>query len=247
MNRKYKILLFCLIFVIAAPTFTSGQDPAPALQEVGTYRWLDGCVEDGKVCGSSRFGNGLASLILTVNRVSIDVVLVDTGNLILVATVVGNDTRQPIDVIPDLFSLTSVKEKPRPLKRIDPDWLAKKSDEKKARADIEWMKTALSLSTERVKVETRLSPVPGDYNEVASEPGTSGKEPEPGRANSPKETGAGILDTFRVMALRPVALPARKFASGIVYFEVDKEADHLLLSIPAGGYVFEFPFVRKTQ
>ncbi|HET9532406.1 MAG TPA: hypothetical protein VFQ92_18760, partial [Blastocatellia bacterium] len=180
MNQKHKRLLFLLLIMMGAPFTVMAQDAHPAAQEVGTYHWQDGCTQDGKVCGRQMYRDGLALLSLTVNGVSVDIVLVDTGKVMLVATSVGNDTRQTIDVVPQLFSLNAVKPKPKNLSFLAPDLFERKTG-KVADSDVNWMMTALALAKSRMTTETRLSAVKGG-DPASSKPDSKGKdEDESGR------------------------------------------------------------------
>jgi hypothetical protein len=216
--------------MIGAPYTAMAQNPQAEQQEVGTYSWQDGCTQDGKVCGRQMYRDGLALLSLTIAGVSVDVVLVDTGKVILVATAVGNETRRKIDLIPQLFTLRVIKPKPKNLNFLDPDSFARKMG-KSAGSDVSWMMTAAAFAKSRTAAETGLSAI--------AEGGLKD------RTESQLEGGASDARVIHEVALRESIVPSRCFITGIVFFEGDKEADQLLLRIPAGGYIFEFPFVRR--
>jgi hypothetical protein len=251
MSLKYKRRLFSLIVMIGTPLTAMAQSS----QEIGTYRWEDGCKQEGKVCGSQKYRDGLALLTLIVNGISVDVVLVDTGKLTIVAAVVGNNTKHPIDVIPELFTLQVTES--RNLKLYDPEELSKKMG-KEAQSDASWMMTASALATSRMTSQAGPggdSPASDDSGNIVA--GTRSRyATRPREATKPKglaldrasarvEEGASAAEMVSELAMRAESVPAQSAASGLVFFESDKKVGQLLLKIPAGGYVFEFPFVRR--
>ena len=225
MYRKcYKLFLAILITVSLAST-TLSREFQPGFQEAGTYRWQDGCVQDGTVCGSIKIKYGFALLSLTAHGISVDIVLVDTGKLIVVAAAVGNTTKQPIYVLPEQFSLYDTELTPKKLKQFDSESLVRKKD-KDDISDSNQILTAIDLVKSRISADPNLIPA---------------KLPDTNQSQNLKADAQVI----REMVLRADSLLPKKFVIGAVYFESDQKVNNLLLSVSVGGYVFEFPFVRN--
>lgn len=227
MYRKLFRLAISITIVLSLSSATQSRNYRTSPQEVGTYRWQDGCTQDGTVCGSIKIKYGLALLSLIAHGISVDIVLVDTGKVIAVAAAVGNATKQPIFILPEQINLYDVEVTPRKLKLLDPELLAKKKDKDDV-SEGDQIITAIDLVKSRVSIDNGLS---------------SFKLPRinPSR-NIIEDTDAKVI---REAALRGDSLPSKKFIVGVVFFESDKKVNNLLLSIPIGGYVFEFPFVRN--
>jgi len=224
MHRKCNWLWVSIILVTALPPLAMAQDVQTGAQETGTYRWQEGCVQDGKVCGSIAIKNGLALLSMTVHGVRVDLVLADTGKLLLIAAAIGNGTKQPIFVLPEQFNLYDMGSKQRRLKILDPGTLARRK-EKDALGDSQLIMTAVDLALSQIGTNTGLSALRPDSLRTES-------------LNDPE-------GPVRQMALRADNIPSQKFVAGVVCFEGDKQVSQLLLSIPVGGYVIEFPFARQ--
>src|SRR5262249_2535522 len=128
MVRKRHTLLFSLIIAISLPFTTTAQDPQTTSQEAGTYRWQEGCVQDGKVCGSIKVKDGLALLSLPGSGGRVDVVLLGKGKATVIAAAVGNATKHPIFVLPEQCSLYDTDVTPIKLKLYEPDSMAKKKE-----------------------------------------------------------------------------------------------------------------------
>jgi len=227
MYRKLFRFVISIIIVLSLSLATQSRNCLTRTQEVGTYRWQDGCTQDNAVCGSIKIKYGLALLSLIAHGISVDIVLVDTGKLVAVAVSVGNTTKQPIFILPEQINLYDTEVTPRKLKLLDPESLARKKDKDDV-SDGDQIITAVDLVKSRVSADNSLTPF---------------RLPRinPSR-NVIEDTDAKVI---REVALRGDSLPSKKFVVGVVFFESDKKVNSLLLSIPIGGYVFEFPFVRN--
>jgi hypothetical protein len=227
MHKKLFRFVFSIIVALSLLFSTQSANSLTCSQDVGTYRWQDGCTQDNSVCGSIKIKYGLALLSLIAHGVSVDIVLVDTGKVIAVAAAVGNTTKQPIFILPEQINLYDVEVISRKLKLLDSESLAKKKDKGDV-SEGDQIITAIDLVKSRVSVDNGLSPF---------------RLPRinPSR-NIIEDTDAKVI---REAALRGDSLPSKKFVVGVVFFESDKKVNNLLLSIPIGGYVFEFPFVRN--
>jgi len=227
MARKHNGLPLLILFILTClPASGTARDARAENQEVGTYRWQDGCVQEGQVCGSVAIKDGLALMSLTAHGVRVDIVLVDTGKMMLVATAVGNSTKHPIFILPEQFSLLATGPKPRRLKMLDLSSMTRK-EEKDPSSDNTLIMTATGLATSEIGVNTGLSAASQDQ-----------------RSRGVEKAGS-VAEVLRNMPLRAENIPPQMYVAGVICFETDKQVNQLLLSVPAGGYVFEFPFVRQ--
>lgn len=261
--------MYRLVILLLAVSFFCGQSIfAQSSQSVSqasnVHRWREGCTEDKQVCGSHQLMEGFFVERLDANGISVDAVLADTGQRIVVVLVVANATQSPIDVIPSLASLEALAPKAKNLKQQNAEELARKI-EKKTERDAKLSLLAAIFATRRSTTTTdsygsyggnvgitdnRGNSASGNYNGTYSGSSSStttrpdyemrGLAVESGRARI--ESASSEANAIREAALKANTVKPKEFICGVVFFERDSKSKNVLLRLPIGNQILEFPF-----
>jgi len=155
---------------------------------------------------------------ITMGSVSLAVSLRDTGWKMRADVLVANTGRLAFDVVPEWFHLESIERKRRGLEFQSPEQLAR-SLEKRS----EWS-AALFGSSPPIATGSVLEEPAPEIREVA-------------------DSNRHIEE----VALRATRVKPGENVFGAVFFERDRKIRNLLLTIPVGDRVFEFPFSISAE
>lgn len=254
-----------VLFVLALGCTALAQSTDVGLSQVSNvYRWKQGCTDDGSACGSQTLMNGFTIKRTKANGIILDVLMADTGQMIIAIVAVTNQTAQRFDVLPQAVSLQMIQPKDKVLKYEDPDALGRKI-EKRASGNAMLGVLAAAFATRSTTSQSSVSGfgmgnlsttdsrgnlTMGTYNGTYSGSATATTtQPDYqlralvlSRSQARIERSAREAQAIRQVALRANTLEPQGFLIGAIYFERDKKAKEVRLRIPVGGYVMEFPF-----
>jgi hypothetical protein len=202
----------------------------------GAARWQHGSA------GSSEFTNG-DKLVesLTVNGITVQVSLQDTGWKLRANVAVANSSLQPVYVLPRLLSLDEIAPSIKPLRYQDPAHIGKATNHQ-----ILWTASTAgpvggpqpdrsAYSNANVMSASYKLPSAPSPNFLAQHQALE--------EIAAKNSGA-LVDMAReinALALRDCTLKPSEKTAGAVWFERDSKSRELILRVPAGGVIFEFP------
>jgi hypothetical protein len=212
---------------------------APVLTN-GVARWQSGAR------GSVEFMSGDEAVeSLTVNGITVQVSLQDTGWKMRANIAVLNAAKQPLYVIPRLMTLDEAAPLIKPLRMQDPARMAKAANHQ-----ILW--TSASAGPSGGFQPQRASSASSSGNAYAfSYQLASNNAPENYLAQQQAaeqlvaRNQAPLLDMVRAideLSLRESTLKPSEKTAGSVWFERDSRSRQLVLRVPVGGVIFEFPF-----
>lgn len=220
--------------------------PAPransaALQH-GVARWQ----EDGDGCDQF-LSNGTLVESLTVNGITVQVSLHDTGWKLRANIAIANAGSEPIQFEPSKFILDEIGRNGKPLFYQDPEQLAKNVTHQ-----VLWTETtagpAITSSTSSpaaANVAYKTSSLPSitapNYllqHQYAEEDAVR---------KEGKQTLVNTAQQIRALALKPGAVEPNDKIAGAVWFERGKNPQQLMLRIPIENEMFEFPLSFKQQ
>jgi hypothetical protein len=214
------------VFIEVLKDIPAPAAPQPVVSAVahnGVARWQPGAA------GSEQFpGEDSAIESLTVNGVTVQVSLHDTGWKLRANVLVSNGNSQHINIDPTRFTLIESAPDVKQLAHEDPTKLVSAATHQilwtSASAyapEGHWTQSAQSNSATVLTVGYKV-PVPANNSKAMFS--------HLDEATNPKEA---VLHEGKIE-------PDHK-AEGAVWFERDKKAEHLLLRIPVDGVIFEFP------
>ncbi len=223
----------------AAKPATAARTPTPLAQNA-VVRWQPGAP------GADHFdSDGQLVESLTANGVTVQVSLLDTGWKLRANVAIANGSSRPVDVFPSLVALHEIAPNSKSLPYQDPAKLAKAMNHQ-----ILWTRSAAEEPGAAVLSAPHGSASAGKaYN--ASYP-VSSYRPASGPNYLAQHQAAeqmardndfsGTVKKIKALALYNAAIAPRDKTAGAVWFERDANAQRLLLRVPVGDQVFEFPF-----
>jgi len=204
----------------------------------GIARWQSG----GK--GSAQFRSGSESVeSLTANGVTVQISLQDTGWKMRANVAVVNSNKQAVYVLPRLVSLDELAPLIKPLRYQDPSQVAKAATHQllwtSANAapslSAQSQRSSGAAATELTSVSFKLPPTDPSPNYLAQH-------------QILEETAAknqsALVDLTREiksLSLQECTLKTSEKVAGAVWFDRDAKSSQLLLRVPVGGVIFEFP------
>ena len=204
----------------------------------GIARWQSG----GK--GSAQFRSGSESVeSLTANGVTVQVSLQDTGWKMRANVAVVNSNKQAVYVLPRLVSLDELAPLIKPLRYQDPSQVAKA-----ATHQLLWTSAnaAPSLSAQSQRSSNAAAP---ELTSVSFKlPPTDPSPNYLAQHQILEETAAknqsALVDLTREiksLSLQECTLKTGEKVAGAVWFDRDAKSSQVLLRVPVGGVIFEFP------
>lgn len=210
----------------------------------GIARWQSGSK------GSVQFRSGSESVVsLTANGVTVQVSLQDTGWKMRANVAVVNSNKRPVYVLPRLVSLDEVAPLIKPLRYEDPSQVAKAATHQllwtSANAapslSAQSQRTSVSSGSEFTAVSFKLPPADPSPNYLAQH-------------QILEETAAknqsALVDLTREiksLSLHECTLKSGEKVAGAVWFDRDAKSSQLLLRVPVGDVIFEFPLSFNHQ
>jgi len=202
----------------------------------GAARWQHGSA------GSSEFTNG-DKLVesLTVNGITVQVSLQDTGWKLRANVAVANSGLQPVFVLPKLLSLDEIAPSVKPLLFQDPGHIGKATNHQ-----ILW--TASTAGPTGGAQPDRSSSSSANFTaasyKLPSAPSPNYLAQHQALEEIAAKNQTALVDMAReinALALRECTLKPSEKTAGAVWFERDSKSRQLILRVPVGGVIFEFP------
>lgn len=228
---------------VTRPTMKKADVPTPEEKmsmRSGVVRWQSG------TAGSSEFRNGGQAVeSLTANGVTVQVTLQDTGWKLRANVAVANAGPEAVYVLPKLLSLDETAPLVKPLAYQDPVHVAKAMNHQ-----ILWTSANAAPSGGlRPQRTPSASSVASTYSVVYKLPASASSPNYLAQQQASEELAArnqaALVDTVReinALSLRECTLKPSEKTAGAVWFERDAKSRQLVLRVPVGGVIFEFPF-----
>lgn len=210
------------IYVAKDPVAAAPEEKRSAAVVNGVARWQPGAP------GSEQLlSDYLAVESLTVEGVTVQVSLHDTGWKLRASVAVVNSGNQPLEIRPSDFRLEERLPAIRSLAYLAPSEMARAANHQ-----VLW--TSANASAGASPARTVDGPYRGSFQLAAyrqTSPVYLPRQPEL------DNTGKQI----RASALHAGTVEPGGQSSGAVWFERDTKAQELLLRVPVGGVIYEFP------
>ncbi len=231
---------------LSRPTLKNASAPVEdsALKN-GAARWQSGTK------GSLEFVSG-DQLVesLTANGITVQVSLQDTGWKMRANIAVANAAEEPLYVLPRLLTLDEVAPLNKPLRLQDPERVAKAANHQ-----ILWTSTSAGPSG-GVQPQRNSSASSGANTDVVSYQ-LSADTVAPNylaqhlaAEQLVAKNQAPLVDMVReinALSLRESTLKPSEKTAGSLWFERDSRSRQLVLHVPVGGVIFEFPFSLNRE
>jgi hypothetical protein len=200
-----------------------------AVVKVRVAQWERGAVG----CDQFTTDNGVVES-LTVNGVTVQVSLQDTGWKLRANIAVANDGTEDVHLNPVHFTLDTVRPAIRALNYQDPNRLEKSA-----------------VTHQIYRTAASAAPVVRDASfrtpaHIVSAPNYFAPAPTQSSVNDSLYAGADA-EQYEVTALHEGNVSVKSSVAGAVWFERDKHAEELLLRVPVNGVLFEFPLSFKRE
>ena len=212
----------------------------------GVSRWEEGAP------GCDQFmNNGRLVESLTVNGITAQVSLNDTGWKLRANVAIANEGSGAISIDPSQFILDEIGAHGRPLFYQNPEELAKSvthqvlwTESTAGTANMS-MRSASGtvLSATNVDYRSSLTPAVSAPNYLLQH---QSAEDDAVRRQG-KQTLVNTAQQIRELALKPGTVEAGGKVSGAVWFERSKNPQQLILRIPIGNDMLEFPLSFQPQ
>jgi hypothetical protein len=210
-----------------APARTPARVESASVQN-GVARWQPGSK------GSEQFyGNGQLVESLTVDGVTVQVSLQDTGWKLRADVAVANDGSSHVSITPSHFTLDEIAPNAKSLAYQDPKHLAKAVNHQ-----ILWT-TASAAPAAGPQVSNAAYHMPV-YSSALS-PNYLAQHEAAVQLVSEHKAEFNPSSQINVVALADASLQPSQKASGAVWFERDSKPQQMVLRVPVGDVVFEFP------
>ncbi len=204
----------------------------------GVARWQSGSK------GSVQFRSGSESVeSLTANGVTVQVSLQDTGWKMRANVAVVNSGKQAVYVLPKLLSLDELAPLIKPLRYQDPSQVAKA-----ATHQILWTSAnaspSFSAQSQRASASSGTEFTAVSFKLPAADPSPNYLAQHQVLEETAAKNQSALVDLTReinALSLRECTLKPGEKVAGAVWFDRDAKSSQLLLRVPAGGLVFEFP------
>ncbi len=202
----------------------------------GVARWQSGSK------GSYELTNG-DKLVesLTANGITVQISLQDTGWKMRANVAVVNGGQQPVHLQPRLLSLDEIAPLVRPLRYQDPAEVAKAANHQ-----ILWTAASAGPSggaqPQRTSSSTDLYTV--NYRLPSSDPSRNYLAQHQALEEIAAKNQAALVNMVReinALSLRECTLKPNERTAGAVWFERDAKSNQVVLRVPVGGVIFEFP------
>ncbi|HXJ05196.1 MAG TPA: SH3 domain-containing protein [Candidatus Acidoferrum sp.] len=200
------------MYLSEAPAKSALADRADeAVVDNGIARWRAGTP------GSNQFFSG-DSLVesLTANGITVQVSLQDTGWKLRASVAIVNQSAEPLDFNPAVFTLDELKPRLRSLAVQNPKELSKALTHQ-----VYWTNSSAT------------APASATYRNVAYK--------TPAYVPAPPNYMAQEAQQVQTSVLQAATLAPKDKISGVVWFQRDKNAQELNLRIFVGDQIFEFP------
>jgi hypothetical protein len=213
---------------VIAPTKTVRQ---PAVIKDGRARWLAGTE------GSQRFySDGLEVESLTINGVTVQVSLQDTGWKLLANIAVANGSLEAVNVAPSHITLDDLGQVKKSLPYQQPKKLRTAVNHQ-----ILWTEADASPSTSGYLVNAGYRTSENDglnrtQNYLAQH-----------QADVERKTEFNPHSEINTVALKDATLLPNGQISGSTWFERDGKLQEIILRVPVGDLVYEFPLSFKPN
>jgi hypothetical protein len=204
----------------------------------GVARWQSGAK------GSYQFMNG-SELVesLTANGVTVQVSLQDTGWKMRANVAVVNSGKESVYVLPKLLSLDEIAPLIKPLRYEDPAHVAKAANHQ-----ILWT-SASAGAAGGVQPARHSSTSGGDvfvltYKLPVSDPSPNYLAQHQALEEIAAKNQTPLVDMAREvkeLSLRECTLKPSEKTAGAVWFERDSKSRQLILKVPVGDIIYEFP------
>lgn len=224
-----------------------GRTLDPSSLKNGVARWGDG------IPGCSQFLSSDASFVesMSVEGITVQVSLYDTGWKFRAQVAIANDSGRPIDIDPSKFVLDEIGPNGKPLFYNDPAELAKNTTHQVLWSVANatpvnlpaYAKFHSSRDREALVLAYR-SPTDRPYstaNYLLSHQNAENDAID----TQTKRTLVDYAKQVLGLALKPGVVPATELVSGAVWFDRSKNPPQLMLRIPIEGTAFEFPLSFK--
>jgi hypothetical protein len=223
-------------------------------QNASTVRWQEGAESSDKF-----ISDGAVVKVLTVGGVTVSASLQDTGWKMRADIMITNRSGQRFDVLPETFTLEVIAPKSKSLAYQSPDKLAK-SIYRKARWSVALTMVAGSLATQQSTSKSSAQgsvyatdntgnlgygTYKGNSTTTTTFPDYAARERADEQARNIIQSAADAIDYIYRVSLKANTLMPGRDIFGAVYFERDKKAEGVVLTIPVGNTIFEFPFGKK--
>jgi hypothetical protein len=211
----------------------------------GVSRWDEGAP------GCDQFMNdGRLVESLTINGVTVQVSLHDTGWKLRANVAIANESSGSISIDPSKFILDEIGAHGRPLFYQDPEELAKNvthqvlwTETTAGTANVPSQSSSAVISATNVDYRTSAVPTVSAPNYLIQH---QSAEDDAVRRQG-KQTLVNTAQQIRALALKPGAIEAGSKVSGAVWFERGKNPQQLMLRIPIENEMLEFPLSFKQQ
>jgi hypothetical protein len=213
--------------------------PVVSLSQNGVARWQEGAP------GCDQFlSNGRLVESLTVNGLTVQVSLHDTGWKLRANIAIANESSQSINVDPSKFILDEVGHSGRPLFYQDPEKLAKNvthqvlwTESSAGPANPSSLQSSVVPGATTVGYRTSSIPSVIAPNYLIQHQSAE----DHAVRNEGKQTLVNTAQQIRALALKPGTIEPSNKVSGAVWFERGKNPRQLMLRIPIENQMLEFP------
>jgi len=178
---------------------------------------------------------------LTANGITVQISLQDTGWKMRANVAVVNVGQQPVHLQPSLLSLDEIAPLVRPLRYQDPAEVAKAANHQ-----ILWTAASAGPSggvqPQRTSTSTDLYAV--NYRLPSSDPSRNYLAQHQALEEIAAKNQAALVNMVReinALSLRECTLKPNEKTAGAVWFERDAKSNQVVLRVPVGGVIFEFP------
>jgi len=210
--------------------------PASAAIRSGKAIWQEGAA------GSTSFPNGNSVVeSLTANGITVQVSLQDTGWKLRANVAVMNAGAQPVYILPKLLTLDEVAPSRKLLRYQDPDHIAKALNHQ-----LLW--TASSAGPENgLQPDRSGSANPSAYSvnyklPFNAAPNLLAQHQALQEIAAKNQTAlVNMGQEIKTLSLRECTLKHGENTAGSAWFDRDGKSEQLVLRVPVGGVVFEFP------
>jgi hypothetical protein len=218
-----------------------------AILENGSARWQP----DAPGCDHF-MSNGILVESLTVNGITVQVSLHDTGWKLRANVAIANGTSQAIHVVPSQFILDDVSPHGKPLFYQDPKELAKNvthqvlwTEAIAAPADStpRMVSSTQTVSATTIGYRSSFAPSASAPNYIIQHQYAE----ETAVRQQGKQTLNKTAQQILALALKPAVVESNDKVSGAVWFERGKNPQQLMLRIPIENQTLEFPLSFKQQ
>ena len=213
---------------------------SPALENAalvnGVALWQQGAPGSASFPSSNKVVESL-----TANGITVQVSLQDTGWKLRANVAVMNAGGQPVYILPKLLTLAEIAPGRRPLRYQDPERLSTALNHQ-----LLWTASTAGpvngLQPDRSS-SVNASALSVTYK-VASKPAPNFLEQQQALEEIAAKNQAALVDMvqeIKTLSLRECTLKSGEKTAGAVWFDRDAKAADLVLRVPVGTAIFEFP------